>query len=186
MPETRYLLKARTTFNVEAPIQYLLKVKTTFNVIDGIPPIIINPYCLNQDDNVITILDSHIKIGASNIYDEHTTLATIEYRYGLNDPATPVTYIDNTPIEGPNSHIFDGTLSFTAGDTIYYRILATDTSGNIADTGTLIIVVEGIPTRYALRLKTTFNITGKVPKLPIAVPIYIATDPILMAKIRLI
>jgi len=184
--DVRYGLTLEGTFNISAPTRYGLTLEGTFNIIDGFPPVIINPYCLNQNDNVITTLDSYIKIGASNIYDEHSDLDKIEYKYGINDPAVPITYTDNAPVAGPNSYIFDGALSFNAGDIIYYKILATDTGGNTADTGTLAVVVEGIPTRYGLILEATFNITGEVPEIPIAAPIYMAINPVLAPRIQII
>jgi hypothetical protein len=72
--DVRYGLTLEGTFNISAPTRYGLTLEGTFNIIDGFPPVIINPYCLNQNDNVITTLDSYIKIGASNIYDEHSDL----------------------------------------------------------------------------------------------------------------
>lgn len=157
----RYGIGAVSTFSVFSQVRYGIDVIGNFSVLDKEAPIVSGAYCLDENKRVLTSLSKSIRVGA-NIYDAHTSLEQVVLRWGLNDPATPNSYVFLTPSAGEIYHIWDGTIGLVAGQVVYYRIIARDPFGNTNDTGLLSVVVEGIPVRYGIDIIGIFVVKEEV------------------------
>ncbi|MBU0999558.1 hypothetical protein KKG24_04665 [Patescibacteria group bacterium] len=162
--DVRYGLQTDISFEVDASVRYGLQTDVSFDVIDGYPAIVDSIYCLDQYGNPLNSLDDTLKIGSNNIYDDPrgwTGLASVEYRYGVNNSLCPNSYIDVAPAEGLNFHLFSPVV-LAAGDIVYFKIIVIDGFGNITDLGLFSVVVEGVPVRYGLQGNIAFSVIEEI------------------------